>query len=149
MTGDGMQLFTIGFTQKKAKEFFSILKGAYVKRIVDIRLNNVSQLAGFSKRDDLRYFLNVICDIEYIHLPEMAPTKNILENFKKKKGDWSDYEKSFYNLISSRKVEKQFEHKIYDGDCFLCSEASPEHCHRRLVAEYLQKKLKNIEIKHL
>ena len=70
-----MRLFTIGFTKKSAEGFFTNLSKAGVKRVIDIRLNNMSQLAGFTKRDDLRYFLRTICNIDYIHLPELAPNK--------------------------------------------------------------------------
>ena len=144
-----MRLFTIGFTRKSAEKFFNLLKGAGVKRIVDIRLNNVSQLAGFAKRDDLRYFLKKICKIDYIHLPELAPTKEIMDAFKKKKVDWSVYRKSFLDLMAKRNIANKYKGKLLDGDCFLCSEAAVDHCHRRLVSEYLADKWGNIEIKHL
>lgn len=144
-----IKLFTIGFTKKKAEQFFSLIQESGVKRIVDIRLNNVSQLAGFAKRDDLRYFLKAICNIDYVHLPELAPTKEILNDFKKSNGDWSIYEKKFKVLLAERIIEKRFEGIIRDGDCFLCSEETPEQCHRRLVAEYLQKSWGNIEIEHI
>ena len=144
-----MQLFTIGFTQKTAQTFFNTLCAAGVKRVVDIRLNNVSQLAGFAKRDDLRYFLKTICGIDYIHVPEMAPTKELMDNYKKKKGDWTVYEKTFKALMAERNIARKFKGGIDDGDCFLCSEASPDHCHRRLVAEYLQKKWGSVAITHL
>lgn len=144
-----MKLFTIGFTRKTAERFFSTLKAAGVQRVVDIRLNNVSQLAGFAKRDDLRYFLATICGIDYIHVPELAPTQDLLDNFKKKKGDWAVYERTFNNLIAGRNIARKYKGKIFDGDCLLCSEATPDHCHRRLVAEYLQKKWGGVDIVHL
>jgi uncharacterized protein (DUF488 family) len=144
-----MKLFTIGFTRKTAERFFSTLKAAGVQRVVDIRLNNVSQLAGFAKRDDLCYFLATICGIDYIHVPELAPTRDLLDNFKKKKGDWAVYERTFNNLIAGRNIARKYKGKIFDGDCLLCSEATPDHCHRRLVAEYLQKKWGGVDIVHL
>lgn len=144
-----MKIFTIGFTKKPAEKFFSTLQLAAVKRVVDIRLNNVSQLAGFAKRDDLSYFLKTICNIAYVHMPELAPTKEILIQFKKNKGAWSAYEKSFLALLSERNIENKFRGLIEDGDCFLCSENTPENCHRRLVAEYLNEKWGNLEITHL
>lgn len=144
-----MKMFTIGFTQKTAERFFKTLQSAGVRRIVDIRLNNVSQLAGFAKRDDLRYFLKTIGKIDYVHLPEMAPTQEIMDRFKKKKGDWTAFEAAFTGLMADRKIDRRFKKEIQDGDCFLCSEASPEHCHRRLVSEYLQKKWGAVEIEHL
>lgn len=144
-----MKIFTIGFTKKRAEKFFSILKRAGVKRIVDIRLNNVSQLAGFAKRDDLSYFLKTICNISYVHMPELAPTKEILTQFKKNKGSWSAYKKSFLTLIAKRDIDNKFRDLIKDGDCFLCSEDTPENCHRSLVAEHLNEKWGNLKIKHL
>jgi len=144
-----MKIFTIGFTKKSAEKFFGILSKAGAKRIVDIRLNNVSQLAGFAKRDDLRYFLKTICDADYVHMPDLAPTKEILEQYKKNKGDWSVYEASFLKLMRERKTEEKMTGLIKDGDCLLCSEAEPDQCHRRLVAEYLRDRWLNIKIRHL
>lgn len=144
-----INLFTIGFTKKTAEEFFTLLSKAGVKRIIDTRLNNVSQLAGFAKRKDLAYFLKEIGDIDYIHLLDLAPTKDILDNYKKKKGDWETYEKSFLDLMKKRQIEKKISPEILDNSCLLCSEAKPHNCHRRLVAEYLKNKLGNINISHL
>ena len=90
---------TIGFTKKTAAEFFELLRKSGTKRVVDVRLNNVSQLAGFSKRDDLKYFLREIVGIDYVHLPLLAPTANILEAYKKHKGDWGIYEPAFLDLM--------------------------------------------------
>ncbi|KJJ86111.1 protein containing DUF488 [Candidatus Omnitrophus magneticus] len=144
-----MKLFSIGFTKESAERFLSLLCNAGVKHIIDIRLNNVSQLAGFAKRDDLRYFLKEICGIEYIHIPELAPTKAILEEYKKNKGDWSVYEQSFNALLQSRAVEKTLDLNQFDNSCLLCTEDQPTHCHRRLVAQYLVLKWGNLEITHL
>ena len=144
-----IQLFTIGFTKKSAEEFFTKLSEAGVKRVLDIRLNNVSQLAGFSKRDDLQYFLKTIRDIDYKHLPELAPTKGILEEYRKNKGDWSVYENRFLALLSERKPEERISRAMLDHGCLLCSEDKPENCHRRLVAEYFRKKLGDVEIVHI
>ena len=144
-----IQLFTIGFTKKSAEEFFTKLSEAGVKRVLDIRLNNVSQLAGFSKRDDLQYFLKTIRDIDYRHLPELAPTKDILEEYRKNKGDWSVYESRFLALLSERKPEERISRAMLDHGCLLCSEDKPENCHRRLVAEYFRKKLGDVEIVHI
>jgi len=135
-----MKLFTIGFTKKSAEAFFTKLKLAGVKRLVDVRLNNVSQLAGFTKRDDLRYFTKVICHIDYVHLPELAPAEEILDIFKKHKGDWGLYERQFLELMAKRKIEETVHRELLDGGCLLCSEDKPHHCHRRLVAEYLKEK---------
>ena len=144
-----MKLFTIGFTQKPAEAFFERLSRAEVKRVIDIRLNNVSQLSGFAKRDDLRYFLRAICGIDYIHLPELAPTQEIMDNFKKKKGDWSVYEKAFKSLLKERRPEDNISKDRFDQACLLCSEDQPDRCHRRLVAEHLAGKWDDVEIVHL
>lgn len=146
---DSIKLFTIGFTKKGAKTFFESLQNAGVKRLLDIRLNNVSQLAGFAKKADLEYFLNTICDIDYAHLLDLAPTKEIVDEYKKNKGDWQQYEVQFLELIRQRKIENKVSPDLIDGACFLCSEASPNHCHRRLVAEYLNQQWGNVEIQHL
>jgi uncharacterized protein (DUF488 family) len=144
-----MKIFTIGFTKKSAETFFTRLKDAGVRRLVDVRLNNVSQLAGFTKRDDLRYFTNVICGIEYVHLPELAPTADILDGYRKaKNSNWSVYERQFVRLIRSRHIEKT-SREILAGACLLCSEEKPDHCHRRLVAEYLKEHWSNVEIEHI
>jgi uncharacterized protein (DUF488 family) len=145
----GVTIFTIGFTKKSAEQFFARLQEAGVKRVVDVRLNNISQLAGFTKKEDLRYFLKAIAGIEYVHLPELAPTQEMLDAFKKEKGDWAEYEKQFLELMASRHIEKKVPREILDGGCLLCSEERPEHCHRRLVAEYLSRHWKDVRTRHL
>jgi len=145
-----MKLFTIGFTKKSAEKFFTRLKDAGVRRLVDVRLNNVSQLAGFAKKDDLRYFTKAICHIDYVHLPELAPTAEILDPYKKvKNGDWPLYEKQFLNLMRARQIETTTPRELMDGGCLLCSEEKPHHCHRRLVAEYLQQHWPDVQIEHI
>ncbi len=143
-----MKLFTIGFTQKTAETFFTILKKAGVKHLIDIRLNNVSQLAGFTKRDDLAYFAKSICRIPYTHATDLAPTDEILTAAKKAKGSWGTYEKKFMDLMAARKVEK-LDRAMFEDGCLLCSEPTPHHCHRRLVAEYLGKHWNGVTITHL
>lgn len=144
-----MKLFTIGFTKKSAESFFTSLKNAGVRRVLDVRLNNVSQLAGFTKRDDLRYFTRAICGIDYVHVPVLAPTKDILDKYKKHKGDWGLYEREFLDLMRSRRVENEVSRELVDGGCLLCSEEKPHQCHRRLVAEYLDERWGGVEIEHL
>ena len=145
-----MKIFTIGFTKKSAETFFTRLQKAGVRRLVDVRLNNVSQLAGFTKREDLRYFTKTICGVEYLHIPELAPTSDILEPYKKQKnGDWPLYERQFRDLMRSRHIEETMSRDLLDGGCLLCSEEKPQHCHRRLVAEYLKEKWGAVEIEHL
>ena len=144
-----MKLFTIGFTKKSAEAFFTKLQRAGVVRLVDVRLNNVSQLAGFTKRDDLRYFTKTICHVDYAHLPELAPTQEMLDTYKKYKGDWGLYEGQFLELMRNRRIEQTVPQNLLDGACLLCSEDKPHHCHRRLVAEYLKDKWGSVEIEHI
>lgn len=144
-----MTIYTIGFTKKSAREFFEKLKSAKILRLIDVRLNNVSQLAGFTKRDDLLYFCESILKIEYLHLPELAPTQEMLEAFKKNHGDWGDYEAQFFSLLAERKPEQTLKREVLDRGCLLCSEPTPEHCHRRLVAEHLRGKWGDIQIEHI
>lgn len=144
-----MKLFTIGFTQKSAEEFFGLLQKAGVKRVLDIRLNNKSQLAGFSKSEDLEYFLKTIGGIGYRHVTEMAPTQPLLDKARKAKGGWDGFEKQFLALMKQRRIEKILDAKVLSDACLLCSEHEPDHCHRRLVAEYLQREIGGIEIVHL
>jgi uncharacterized protein (DUF488 family) len=144
-----MKLFTIGFTKKTAQRFFDMLRTSGAKRVVDVRLNNVSQLAGFAKRDDLAYFLKEICGMDYVHLPALAPTQDMLDEFKKQKGDWKTYEARFLDLMRQRRIEETISREVVADGCLLCSEDKPHHCHRRLVAEYLKQHWGKVEITHL
>ncbi|PCJ64470.1 MAG: hypothetical protein COA73_03835 [Candidatus Hydrogenedentota bacterium] len=145
-----IKIFTIGFTKKSAEKFFGLLKESGAKRIIDIRLNNVSQLAGFAKRDDLKYFAKELCDMDYVHIPELAPSEDILKEYKKGKGSWSDFESQFLNLMKERQVETTISEEILDHGCLLCSENEPDNCHRKLVADYFQQKWgREISISHL
>ena len=144
-----MKIFTIGFTKKSAQEFFGKLRRPGLSRLIDVRLNNVSQLAGFTKRDDLSFFCQSILAIKYVHLPELAPTQPMLDEYKKNHGDWSEYESKFLALMTERNVEESVTRSMIDGGCLLCSEPTPEKCHRRLVAEYLRSKWSDVEIEHI
>jgi len=144
-----LKLYTIGFTKTTAESFFSRLSKAGVRKVVDVRLNNVSQLAGFAKKNDLRYFLGKICGIGYDHMPELAPTQDILDAYKKHRGDWGTYEDRFLELMSRRRIEETVSRSAVDGACLLCSEDKPHHCHRSLVAEYLKQKWSDVEVVHL
>jgi uncharacterized protein (DUF488 family) len=144
-----VNIYTIGFTKKSAQEFFETLRSANVRRVIDVRLNNVSQLSGFAKRDDLAYFLKRICDIEYVHMPELAPTQEILDKYKKEKGTWAEYARSFDSLIAQRESIQSLDPKVLDQSCLLCSEALPEFCHRRLLAEGMQQRFADLQIHHL
>jgi uncharacterized protein (DUF488 family) len=141
---------TIGFTQSNAENFFDRLLKAGVKKVVDVRLHNTSQLSGFAKANDLEYFLRKLGPIEYVHEPLLAPTDEILSAYKKQKGSWGTYEKSFLELMSERQIEKKFTPNQFDRACLLCSEAKPHHCHRRLVCEYLNEKWNStLSVRHL
>jgi len=147
-----MEIYSIGFTQKTAAQFFSLLKQHGIRRLLDVRLNNVSQLAGFAKRDDLKFFLQEICHADYIHDPNLAPTQQMLDRYKKEKTPWSEYESAFLTLIANRKIESTLDPQIFSvPTVLLCSELTPDHCHRRLLLEYLQQNWPhlNITIRHL
>jgi len=144
-----MKVHTIGFTKTSAEGFFTRIQKAAPKRVLDVRLNNVSQLAGFAKKDDLKYFLKAICGIDYVHRSELAPTQELLDAYKKDGGDWPTYEKSFLDLMALRRIEDMIPREQVDGACLLCSEDKPHHCHRRLVAEYLRAKWGDLSIEHL
>lgn len=143
------KIFTIGFTKKSAEVFFGLLCDSGVRRVIDVRLNNSSQLAGFAKRDDLRFFLKGICGIEYVHMSQLAPTEEMLAEYRKKGLEWAEYELRFIDLFTERRIEQLLSKKQAHLACLLCSEETPDHCHRRLVAEYLAKKWGNLEIIHL
>lgn len=145
-----MEIYTIGFTQKTAEQFFTLLKDAKIGRLMDVRLNNVSQLAGFAKKEDLKYFLQEICNCKYVHEPLLAPTQEMLDAFKKKKGDWQEYEERFLGLMAERKIEAKIDAAQFSvPTALLCSEPTAEHCHRRLVLDYLSIKWSNISVRHL
>lgn len=133
-----MEIYTIGFTKKSAEQFFGALRQAGVKRLLDVRLNNVSQLAGFSKRDDLAYFLRELCQAEYRHEPLLAPTQELLDEYRKTGSGWERYETGFLRLMSDRSVEERFSPDLFsEPTALLCSEPTALRCHRRLVVEYL------------
>jgi len=141
---------TIGFTKTTAEGFFERLLKSGVKRVVDVRLRNTSQLAGFAKSDDLAYFLKKIGGIEYAHQPLLAPTDAMLKAYKKEKGDWDAYEARFMALMAQRQIENRLRPEMLEGTCLLCSEATPHHCHRRLVCEYLNDKWNGaLTVRHL
>ena len=144
-----MKIFTIGFTKKSAEEFFEKLRAARVRRVLDVRLNNSSQLAGFAKGRDLKYLLNSIAGIDYVELPKLAPTKDILDDFKKNKGSWEDYERRFRQVMEMRRIADTLDRDMLDDGCLLCSEHTTEHCHRRLVAEHLKERWGDVKIVHL
>jgi len=145
-----MEIYSIGFTQKSASVFFGTLKAHGIERLLDVRLNNTSQLAGFAKQADLAYFLQEICNAAYEHEPLLAPTQELLDAFKKHKGSWDVYEESFLSLMKERKIECAIDRESFaKRTVLLCSEPTAEHCHRRLVLEYLRQHWEGIEIHHL
>ena len=145
-----MEIYTIGFTKKSAGEFFEILKRAGIRRLVDVRLNNTSQLAAFTKREDLQYFLKEICQAEYLHLPILSPSKDILDAYRKGESPWEEFQAGFLEQLDQLQVERTVDRRLFDVPAvLLCSEATPEHCHRRLVAEYLSRKWGDVRIVHL
>lgn len=144
-----MIVHTLGFTKKSAETFFTLLRDSGARRLVDVRLNNVSQLAGFAKRQDLEFFLREIRGMEYLHLPILAPTQELLDGYRKAGGGWPAYEQAFLGLMRERQIEQAVSRQQIDGSVLLCSEDQPHQCHRRLVAEYLRDAWGGLEIVHL
>lgn len=144
-----MNLYTIGFTKKSAEVFFNILMKNSVRRIIDTRLNNRSQLAGFTKEEDLKFFLKKISNIDYVYMPQWAPTDEILSGYKKKLINWEEYARKYINILKERDIWAKVDSSILENACLLCSEDKPERCHRRLLAEYFQEQNKEISITHL
>lgn len=142
-------LYTIGYTKRSAKSFFTALKQAEIRLLIDVRLNNTSQLAGYTKKEDLAFFLREICSSSYVHMPELSPTKEILDSYKAKEIDWQTYETKFRQLLEDRELFPQIERVNFDHACLLCAEPKPDKCHRRLVAEYIKQHIYYIDIQHL
>ncbi len=146
-----MQLFTIGFAQKSAQQFFGLLRDHGVQRLIDIRVNPHGQLSGFAKQEDLPYFLYELADrCQYVHLPVLAPTKEILKDYRGD-GDWPRYAAYFEALMNERDIPSALDRSMFEAaaSCLLCSEHLPDQCHRRLVAERLARHWPNLEIVHL
>jgi len=144
-----MELFTIGFAGKSAEAFFTSLLKHGVKKVIDIRLSNVSQLAGFTKKNDLKYFLKVIANIEYEYIPQLAATKGLMDGFRQGKIPWEEYEATYLGLLEERQVLNSLKPENFDRACLLCSEEKPDHCHRRLAAEWLKGKWKGVTIRNI
>ena len=143
-----MNIFTIGFAQKSAEDFFTLLTDNNVKKLIDIRLNNKSQLAGFANAKHLPYLLK-LHNIDYEYKPQLAPTKELLDGYKKKEISWLEYEKIYNEILSDRDILKNISINELDDCVLLCSEPTAEQCHRRLSAEYLAQNIDGIKIKHL
>ncbi|MEY3241786.1 MAG: hypothetical protein RIR11_3225 [Bacteroidota bacterium] len=144
-----IKLYTIGFTNKSAEQFFHLLKENKVEKLIDTRINNVSQLSAFAKGSDLAYFAKEIGNIDYEHQIDLAPTKGLLADYRDKKITWEEYEIIYLNLLDSRKIAQKINIEHLHQNCLLCSEHTPEKCHRRLLAEYLKQVRNDIDIVHL
>ncbi|MDP3739036.1 MAG: DUF488 domain-containing protein [Hyphomonadaceae bacterium] len=150
MTSSQVLTYTIGFTESSAEGFFKRLRAAGVRRLLDVRLNNTSQLSGFAKSKDLKFFLSEIASIDYVHMPLLAPTEDILTEYKKNKGDWRVYREKFLALMARRSIETSIAPGDLDASCLLCSEHLPHNCHRSLVCEYLNDKWDSaLNVRHL
>jgi uncharacterized protein (DUF488 family) len=143
------KLYTIGFTKKTARQFFELLKKHDVKKIIDIRISNSSQLAGFAKGVDLEYFASEICGMGYAHILDFAPTKELLSDYQNKKIDWDEYKKVYRSIIIERQVLQKYCMEDFDNACFLCSEPTEEHCHRKLLVDFFKEKYSDIIICHI
>ncbi len=145
-----MEIYTIGFAKRSAPDFFGALRGAGIKRLLDVRLSNSSQLAGFTKRADLPFFLGEICGAAYLHEPLLAPTQELLDAYKKRKGSWQMYERAFMALMAERKIEERIRRDLFAvPTVLLCSETTAERCHRRLVCDYLNAAWGDVTAVHL
>jgi uncharacterized protein (DUF488 family) len=143
------RIFTIGFAGKSAEQFFTILKDAGVQRVLDVRLYNSSQLAGYTKSSDLPFFLRSIVGAGYIHLPAFAPTKQLLNGYKKGEFTWAEYEREYAAILDRRQPQRDLRPEDIDGGCLLCAEPTADQCHRRLAAEYLQRMWPTLAVTHL
>jgi uncharacterized protein (DUF488 family) len=144
-----MVVCTIGFSKKSLREFIAKLRDDGVEKVIDVRLNNTSQLAGYAKKEDLEYILELV-GIGYEHRPEFAPTETLFKEYKNKKIPWDEFQVLFNRLLEERKPLENFDlAKQPEVICLLCAEDKAVHCHRRLVAEYMQKHVGGLEIKHL
>jgi uncharacterized protein (DUF488 family) len=143
------KLFTIGFTEKSAEQFFALLLAHGVVRIIDTRINIVSQLAGFAKGKDLEYLARAIGGIGYLHRVDLAPTKDLLRRYRAGTTSWEEYTVEYLGLLEERDAAAGLRAEDLDHACLLCSEHEPDNCHRRLLAEYLQQRIGGLEIVHL
>ena len=145
-----IRLFTIGFTKSSAKGFFGRQSQAGVERVIDVRLQNTSQLTGFAKRDDLAFFLKSIAGIGYAEEPMLAPSPDVFADSRKGQLDWDGYSDRFRTLMTARRIDERLSPAELDRSCLLCSEAEPHFCHRRLVAEHLAERWKApVRVAHL
>ena len=145
-----MEICSIGYTKKTAEEFFETLRAARVEQVVDVRLNNTSQLAGFTKQNDLAYFVPKLLGGRYVHEPQLAPSPELFSEFKRNHGPWDDFARGFLNLMAERRIEENLSPEFFaPRSVLLCSEPAPDLCHRRLVIEYLDRKWGDVTPVHL
>lgn len=144
-----MKIFTIGFTHKSAEEFFKLLQKAEVKRVLDVRIHNNSQLAGYSKRDDLAFFLDKVAGIRYVEVSILRPSEELFTSYRKKEIDWKKFLDEYEKEITDKQVETQLKKSDFDRAVLLCGEAEPDHCHRRVAAEYLSEAWGGFQVEHL
>ena len=144
-----IRIYTIGFTKKTAQQFFELLKANGITNLVDIRINNSSQLAGFAKSADLEYFLQKICNIKYQYITDFTPTKELLSDYQNKKITWIEYQKIYRQIIKTRKVIEKYDIENFNNSCFLCSEPTADQCHRKLLIEYFKESHPEIQIIHI
>lgn len=147
---NNIETYTIGFTKKNAATFFGLIGSANITTLLDVRINNTSQLSGFAKKDDLAFFLKELCNVDYVHMPDLAPTKTMLSAYQKGETPWNAYADQFLNLMAQRQIENTLNHDLLNQGCLLCSEHKPHLCHRKLVVDYLnQSSDLNIKVTHL
>lgn len=144
-----MEIATIGFTRSSARSFFERITGFQARTVLDVRLHNTSQLAGFAKRDDLAYLVQTICGAGYVEVPGLAPGAEMLKQYRAKQIGWDAYASAYLHLLAERRIESTLDRAAFDRGVLLCSEATPDHCHRRIAAEYLQGRWGDVTIRHL
>lgn len=144
-------IYTMGFTKKSARQFFELVRAHDIDLLIDIRLSNKSQLAGFTKGEDLVYFLDELCHCGYEHCLAFAPTKELMDSYQNNRIKQPEFEAIYNQLLKDRGDYKDFLNKYgaYENVCLLCSEATPERCHRRLLAEAIVREFPQLRVEHL
>jgi uncharacterized protein YeaO (DUF488 family) len=143
------KLYTIGFTGKSAEQFFSLLKESKASRLIDIRINRTSQLAGFAKEQDLKFLVPELTNMDYVVREELAPTKDLLASYRKKEIAWDEFAENYQHLLKNRLVHNAFSLEDFSNSILLCSEKEPEKCHRTLLANALIEQFPSLEIINL
>jgi uncharacterized protein YeaO (DUF488 family) len=149
MDGVDMKLFTIGFTGKSAEKFFGLLETSKASKLIDIRINRTSQLAGFAKEQDLKFFLPKLIGMDYVIREDLAPTKELLASYRNKEINWDEFADKYSELLKQRGVIDSLNSELFDNAVLLCSENEPEKCHRSLLANLINKKFPNFQVTNL